>query len=248
MNEEPLKAVIADDEELARGYLRELLTAHPEVEVVAECANGFEAVKAVAELKPDILFLDIQMPKLDGFEALELIEEDVAVIFVTAYDSYALRAFEVHAVDYLLKPFSSERFEEALRRVRLRGGSPRPYPAALAAEARPPAQYLERIVVKDGPNVHVLPVDKLDYIEAQDDYIGLKTEGRTLMKQQTISAIETLLDPSRFVRIHRSYIVNVERILKIEPYTKDSKIAILRGGVQLPVSRGGYAKLKEAFS
>ena len=238
-----VRAVIADDEELARRYLCELLSTHPEIEVVSECANGFEAVKAVAELKPDLLFLDIQMPKLDGFEVLELIEGETAVIFVTAYDNYALRAFEVHAVDYLLKPFSAERFEEALRRARARTGIA-PSAGELAAAARPPAQYLERIIVRDGSNVHVIPVEKLEYVEAQDDYVALKTEGKTLLKQQTITALQAQLDPSHFVRLHRSFIVSIERIVKLEPYTKDSRVAILQSGIKLPVSRAGYGRLR----
>ena len=237
-------AVIVDDEELARQYLREMLAPHAEIEIVAECANGFEAVKAVSELKPGLLFLDIQMPKLDGFEVLELIDPCPAVIFVTAYDTYALRAFDVHAVDYLLKPFSAERFEEALGQARQKLSGARPPAAELASAARPPSQYLERIAVKDGTAVYVIGVDKLDYVEAQDDYVALKTEGRTLLKQQTISNLEAALDPARFVRIHRSYVVNLDRIAKIEPYSKDSKVAVLTSGAQLPVSRGGQARLK----
>lgn len=239
-----MRVVIVDDEELARGYLRELLAAHPDIEVVADCANGFEAVKAVAELKPDLLFLDVQMPKLDGFEVLELIGADTAVIFVTAYDQYALRAFDVHAVDYLLKPFNQARFEAALERATQRIGARLPPAAQLAAAARPPSQYLERIVVKDGPKVGIIPCDKLDYVEAQDDYVLLKSQGKNHLKQQTISNLEAALDPGRFVRIHRSYIVNLERVAKIEPYTKDSRIAILGDGSRLPVSRAGYARLK----
>jgi len=239
-----VRAIIVDDEELARAVLREYLAAHTDIEIVAECANGFEAVKAVSELKPDLLLLDIQMPKLDGFEVLELIEGEPAVIFVTAYDTYALRAFEVHAVDYLLKPFSAERLAEALERARRRVGQKLPPPAELAAAARPPQQFLERMVLKDGARVHVIPVNKLDYIEAQDDYIALHVEGREHLKQQTIASVEAWLDPSRFVRIHRSYIVNLERVVKIEPYTKDSRVAVLAGGERLPVSRTGYARLK----
>jgi len=242
--ERRLRAIVADDEQLARQYLRELLAAHPEIEVVAECLNGFETVKAATDLKPDLLFLDIQMPKLDGFEILELIEPPPAVIFVTAYDQYALRAFEVHAVDYLLKPFEATRFEEALLRARRRLGAGAPPAVELAASARPPGHYLERIVLKDGARVHVVPVEKLDYLEAQDDYVALKTEGRTLLKQQPIASFEPLLDPACFVRIHRSYIVNLERVARIEPYSKDSKVAVLRDGTRLPVSRGGLARLK----
>ena len=239
------RAVIVDDEELARRVLRELLRAHNEVEVVAECANGFEAVKAVAELKPDLLFLDVQMPKLDGFEVLELIAEGPAVIFVTAYDQYALRAFEAHAVDYLLKPFGADRLKVALERVKERLGGKLPPPAELAAAARPPARYLERIVVKDGSRVHIIPVAKLDYAEAQDDYVALAVEGKKHLKQQTLSNLEKALDPERFLRIHRSYIVNLDRLGKVEPYGKDTHVVILTTGAQLPVSRSGYARLRE---
>ena len=239
------RAVIVDDEELARRVLRELLRAHNEVEVVAECPNGFEAVKAVAELKPDLLFLDVQMPKLDGFEVLELIAEGPAVIFVTAYDQYALRAFEAHAVDYLLKPFGADRLKVALERTKERLGGGLPPPAELAAAARPPAQYLERIVVKDGSRVHIIPVSKLDYAEAQDDYVALAVEGKKHLKQQTLSNLEKALDPERFLRIHRSYIVNLDRLGKVEPYGKDTHVVILTTGAQLPVSRSGYARLRE---
>ena len=239
------RAVIVDDEELARRVLRELLRAHNEVEVVAECPNGFEAVKVVAELKPDLLFLDVQMPKLDGFEVLELIAEGPAVIFVTAYDQYALRAFEAHAVDYLLKPFGADRLKVALERVKERLGGKLPPPAELAAAARPPAQYLERIVVKDGSRVHIIPVSKLDYAEAQDDYVALAVEGKKHLKQQTLSNLEKALDPERFLRIHRSYIVNLDRLGKVEPYGKDTHVVILTTGTQLPVSRSGYARLRE---
>lgn len=242
--EKKLGAMIVDDEELARKALIELLASHPEIEVFAECANGFEAVKAVSARKPDLLFLDIQMPKLNGFEVLELIGPDIAVVFVTAYDQYAMRAFEVHAVDYLLKPFSTARFEAALARAKGRLGQVMPAPQELAAAARPPAQYLERIVVRDGTQVHIIPASRLDFAEAQEDYVALHSAGKKYLKQQTISSLETSLDPTRFVRIHRSYIVNLERVAKIEPYTKDSRVVILSGGAQLPVSRAGYARLK----
>jgi two-component system LytT family response regulator len=241
--------VIVDDEELARGFLHELLRAHPEIEIVAECANGFEAVKAIAETTPDLLFLDVQMPKLDGFEVLELIgqtlETPPVVIFVTAYDQYAMRAFDAHAVDYLLKPFSAERFERALERAKSRLGERR-LPVELAA-SRAPAERPQRIVVKDGTRVQIIPLDKLDYVEAQDDYVALHSGGRSHLKQQSIASLEVALDPSRFVRIHRSAIVNLERVARIEPYGKESRIAILSDGTRLPVSRSGYARLLEAM-
>lgn len=240
-----LRAVIVDDEELARAFLRELLRAHPDIEIAAECANGYEAVKAVSEAPPDLLFLDVQMPKLDGFEVLELIDPGPAVIFVTAYDQYAMRAFDAHAVDYLLKPFTAERFERALERAKARLGEHR-LPTEVAA-ARPPAERPQRIVVKDGPRVHVIPLDKLEYAEAQDDYVALHSGGKSYLKQQPIASLEASLDPARFIRIHRSAIVNLERVARIEPYGKESRIAVLQDGTRLPVSRSGYARLMEAM-
>ncbi|MGB8474431.1 MAG: LytTR family DNA-binding domain-containing protein [Candidatus Acidiferrum sp.] len=239
-----IRTLIVDDEDLARLVLRELLQTHPEIEIAAECGNGFEAVKAVAEYKPDLIFLDVQMPKLSGFDVLELIGTDTAVIFVTAYDQYAMRAFEVHAVDYLLKPIGRERFEAAIERARSRIGEKLPPPPDLAAAARPPKQFLDRLVVRDGTRVTLIPVGKLDYAEAQDDYVALASEGKKHLKQQTISSLEACLDPELFVRVHRSYVVNFERVVRIEPYGKDSRLAILRDGTRLPVSRSGYARLK----
>jgi two-component system LytT family response regulator len=244
-----IRAVIVDDEELARQVLREFVAAHSEIEIIAECANGFEAVKIVTEQKPDLMFLDIQMPKLDGFEVLELIGTDTAVVFVTAYDSYAIKAFEVHAVDYLLKPFGADRFEASLKRAkeRLAGKLPEattPSASDLAVAARPPAQFLDRIAVRDGTRVFIIPVAKLEYAEAQDDYVALAAEGKKHLKQQTISSLESALDPTRFMRIHRSYIVNLERVARVEPYGKDSHVAVLANGTQLPVSRAGYARLR----
>ena len=239
-----ITALIVDDEDLARLVLRELIQSHSDIEVVAECANGFEAVKAVAEHKPDLIFLDVQMPKLSGFDVLELIGTETAVIFVTAYDQYAMRAFEVHAVDYLLKPIGRERFEAAFERAKSRLGEKLPPASELAAAARPPKQFLDRIVVRDGTRVTLIPVGKLDYAEAQDDYVALATEGKKHLKQQTIASLEACLDPDRFVRVHRSYIVNFERVVRIEPYAKDSRIAILADNTRLPVSKSGYARLK----
>ena len=238
------KALIVDDEQLARDILREMLQTHPEIEIAAECPNGMVAVKDVAAHKPDLIFLDVQMPKLTGFDVLEIIDTDAAVIFVTAYDQFAMRAFEVHAVDYLLKPISRERFEAALDRAKSRLGERLPKAVDLSAAARPPQQFLERIVVKDGTRVTLIPVAKLDYAEAQDDYVALATQGKKHLKQQTIASLEGCLDPASFVRVHRSYIVNLERVARIEPYGKDSRMLILSDGSRLPVSRAGYARLK----
>ena len=242
-----IRAVIVDDEDLARQLLREYLKGEHDVEIVAECANGFEAVKAVSEHKPDLMFLDVQMPKLDGFEVLELVDREVAVVFVTAFDQYAMKAFDAAAVDYLLKPFGPDRLQTALQRVRRRLGENQPMPsgADLKVAARAPDQYTERIVVKDGSRVQIIPVGKLDYAEAQDDYVSLHSEKKNYLKQQTISSLESALDPARFVRVHRSFIVNLERIAKIEPYTKDTRVVLLSDGSQIPVSRAGYARLKE---
>jgi two-component system LytT family response regulator len=240
-----ISAVIVDDEDLARRILCEYLKEFPEIKVVAECANGFEAVKVVSELKPQLLLLDIQMPKLNGFEVLELIEHDLEVIFVTAYDEYALRAFEVHAVDYLLKPFSMERLAEALDRVKKRRIRKTPLPLPkLIAESRKTAYPLERILVRDGSKVHVIATGKIDYLEAQDDYVCIKCEGKEFLKQEALGTLEKNLDPHQFVRIHRSYILNLERLEKLELYTKDSRIAVLADGARLPVSKSGYARLK----
>jgi two-component system LytT family response regulator len=223
-----------------------MLSGREDVSIVAECSNGFEAVKAAADLAPDVVFLDIEMPKLDGFEVRELIDPQIAVVFVTAYDSYALRAFEVHAVDYVLKPFRAERLEAALERAKARrGGRPTSADAgSLATAARPPGTYLSRVVVRDGARVHVVPVDKVDVVEAQDDYVSIKTEGRELLKQGTIGGLAEGLDPSRFVRVHRSYIVNIDRLERLELYAKGSYVAILSDGARIPVSREGHARLK----
>jgi two-component system LytT family response regulator len=238
-----------DDEPLARAVVREYAAADPTIEIVAECANGFEAVKAVSELKPDLVLLDVQMPKLDGFEVLELLGRDQPVVFITAYDQYALRAFEVHAIDYLLKPYSAERFQEAIgrarERLRLRAAAPSTPVEALVRDAKPKTGHAERVLIRDGANVHVLPVDTIDYVEAQDDYVAFKSAGKQYLKDQTLASVEATLDPARFVRIHRSFILNLDRIAKVELYAKDSRVAILRDGTRLPVSRAGYARLAE---
>jgi two-component system LytT family response regulator len=239
-----LRVAIVDDEALARAVLREYLAAMTDVEIVAECANGFEAVKAVAELHPDLLLLDVQMPKLDGFEVLELVGRDVAVIFLTAYDQYALRAFEVHAVDYLLKPFSTERLAGALQRARERIGRGETLKVPpLADAARETPGLTERVLVRDGPRVHVIPVQKIDYVQAQDDYVAFRCDGKDYLKEQTLGQVEASLDPARFVRIHRSYLLNLERLARVELDARENRVAVLVDGQRLPVSRTGYQRL-----
>ena len=240
----PLRVVIVDDEALARGVIREYLAGLADIEIVAECSNGFEAVKAVADLRPDLMFLDVQMPKLDGFEVLELVGRDVAVVFVTAYDQYALRAFEVHAVDYLLKPFSADRLAAALARARERLGRGERAPVQeLAAAARPQQGYAGRILVRDGPRVHVIPVEKIEYVQAQDDYVCFRCEGKDYLKEQTLAQVEQSLDPAKFVKIHRSFVLNLDGLARVELDARDNRIAILKDGRRLPVSRAGYTRL-----
>jgi len=242
-----MRTLIVDDEHLARALLREYLAAHPDVEIVGECANGFEAVKAIAEHAPDLVFLDIQMPKLDGFEVVELAGSKPHYVFATAYDQFALRAFEVHAVDYLLKPFSRERLAEALAQARLRA----PQPARIAAvvkEAQARQQPIERILIRDGARVHVVAASTIDYIEAQDDYVQICAGGKAYLKHQRLSELEAQLDGAVFVRIHRSYIVNVGAVERIEPVSKDNHCAVLKGGARLPISRSGYQKMLERLA
>ena len=243
-----MRVLVVDDESLARSILIEHLVKLPEIEVVGQAANGFEAVKLAEELTPDLMFLDIQMPKLSGFEVLELLGQRApTVIFTTAFDEFALRAFEVHAVDYLLKPVEPERLATAVERARQRllsGQSSAP-PPELSAAARPPGRNLERILIRHEGRVHVLPVERVDFVEAQDDYLSFASGGKRFRKQQTMSDLESQLDPARFVRIHRSFIMNIERLARIDLYGKDSWLAILADGSKLPMSRTGHAKLKE---
>jgi len=240
----PIRVLIVDDEDPARELMREYLGREADVEVAGECRNGFDAVKAVAEQHPDLVLLDIQMPKLTGFEVLELIGREVAVIFVTAFDEHALRAFEVNAVDYLLKPVAPDRFRAALARARDRLQARAPVPVAeIVQSARPPGAKAERILVRDGAKVVVIAAPDLDYAEAQDDYVGLRSRGKLHLKQQTLAELESSLDPARFVRIHRSYLLNVDRLARLES-EGETRTAILTDGTRLPVSRAGHARLK----
>lgn len=243
-----MRVIIVDDEFLARAVLREYLATFPAIEIVAECANGFEAVKAIGELQPDLVFLDIQMPKLDGFEVVELARTGnptrTRYVFVTAYDQFALKAFEVRAIDYLLKPFSRERLAQALESAAVRTTPPEQV-EAVALEAACRNGPLERILIRDGARVHVVPTAQIDWIEAQDDYVQISAGGRPYLKNGRMAELEQGLDPALFVRVHRSYIVNVGAIERIEAPTKDSWCAVLRDGRRVPVSRSGYQKLKD---
>ena len=238
-----MRIIIVDDEHLARAVVREYLATHADVEIVAECANGFEAVKAIMELTPDLVLLDIQMPKLNGFEVVELAGNAPRYVFVTAYDQYALKAFEIHAIDYLLKPFSQSRFDQALAHTRASLGQTQAV-AALVQDAAARNPQLERILIRDGAAVHVLPISQVVYIEAQDDYIQIYSEGKSYLKSQRLSELESLLDAQQFVRIHRSYIVNIAFISRILQTAKDSHVAVLQDGTKLPISRSGFQRVK----
>jgi two-component system LytT family response regulator len=264
----PIKAIIIDDEPLARMIVREYLGAYPEISIVQECSDGFEGIKAIQQHHPDLIFLDIQMPKINGFEMLELVEEPPAVVFTTAFDEYAIKAFENHAVDYLLKPFNKERFDKALRkwmdhrpaadRTNHGAGSAN---AAADSEARPPAGSTEalletaaqspaqqhRIVVKTGGKIKIIPLEDIHFLEAADDYVKIHTHQGAFLKNRTMSYFEHALDPTQFVRTHRSYILNIQQVTRIDPYEKDSHLCILQSGAQVPVSKAGYVKLKSVL-
>lgn len=242
-----MRVLIVDDEQPARDLLRELVGEIEGVEIAGEAANGFEAVQRAEELTPDLLLLDIRMPKLSGFEVLELLGDRVPAIFITAHDDRALEAFEVQAVDYVLKPVSAERLREALERARRRieAGSPAPTGRTLARAAEPGDGPLERVLVREEGRIHVLPAAAIDYVEADDDRVVLVARGARHRKAERLKELAAALDPQRFVRIHRSYLLNVERLARLELYAKDSWIAILTDGTKLPVSRAGYARLRE---
>lgn len=239
-----MRIIIVDDEMLARGVVREYLSGHADVEVVAECTNGFEAVKAITELSPDLVFLDIQMPKLDGFEVAELAGSKTRYIFATAFDQYAIRAFEFHALDYLLKPFSQQRFDQALAHARANLGAGGDAVEKMVREAAGRNQPLSRVLIRDGARVHVIPVDRIEHVEAQDDYVQIRSEGKSYLKNQRMSELEEQLDGQQFLRIHRSYIVNIGCVDRIEQATKDSHVAVLKDGSRLPISRSGYQKIR----
>lgn len=246
MNESTLRVVVADDEPLARELLCEMLSELGGVHIVEQCDNGLAAVRACQVHSPDLIFLDVQMPKLDGFEVLEVLDQPVPVVFVTAYDEYAVRAFEKEAVDYLLKPFSKERLEKALQKWRRFGGRSSGTPG-LAAEARPPGTYVERIAVKEGSDIGVIPVQELEWVRSEDDYIRLASRGREWLKHQSLQSLEESLNPSWFVRIHRTCLVNASLVTKVEPETRDRFWVFLKDGTMLPASRPGEKRLREVL-
>lgn len=290
-----IKAIVIDDEPLARSIVLEYLQGWPQITVMQECSDGFEGVKAIQMHHPDLIFLDIQMPKINGFEMLELVEQPPAVIFTTAFDEYAIKAFESHAVDYLLKPFNKERFDKAIKKwldqhaaataagasgattdgVAGAAGAPGAATAEastagtfaasnapgagpgkaqnsnvseelLETAAQSPVQQ-QRIVVKTGGKIKIIPLEDIHYLEAADDYVKIHTHNGAFLKNRTMSWFERSLDPAQFVRTHRSYILNVQQVTRIDPYEKDSHLCILQSGAQVPVSKAGYVKLKSVL-
>lgn len=246
---EKLRTIIVEDEELARNLMKSFLSGNDKIEIIAECENGFEGVKMINELKPDLVFLDIQMPKITGFELLELLEHKPQIIFATAYDQYAIKAFEYNAADYLLKPYSKDRLLEAVEKVTERiqkeGANS---DVAERVGNYPKEGFLDRVVVKDRHKIHIIPVDHIRYVESMDDYVMIYTSEGRHMKQKTMHYFEDTLDPKDFVRIHRSYIVRVSEINEIQQYEKESYIVILHDKTKLKVSKTGYKNLKEVLN
>ncbi|NCD70874.1 LytR/AlgR family response regulator transcription factor [Mucilaginibacter agri] len=245
------QVLVIDDEPLARMVVLEYLQDYKnDLQVMQECGDGFEGMKAIMQYQPDLIFLDVQMPKINGFEMLELLEQPPAVIFTTAFDEFAIKAFEAHAIDYLLKPFSKERFQKAVDKFLAQSGSPvqqqKQTESLLEAVSESPVQH-DRIVVKTGTKVKIIPVNDVLYLEADDDYVSVHTAEGSFLKNKTMSFFEKVLDTRQFVRVHRSYIVAIDQITRIDPYEKDSHIAILKSGAKIPVSKSGYVKLKQVL-
>jgi two-component system LytT family response regulator len=240
-----IRTILIDDEPLSREIVKSYLQSYPDFQVVEECNDGFEGVKAIQQHRPDLIFLDIQMPKINGFEMLELIDDPPAVIFITAFDEYAIRAFEANVTDYLLKPFSEDRFRKAIEKFMTRSTSEQSKQLAGTLADAPINQ--ERIVVKIGTKVRIIPLHDIHYLEADDDFVKIVTSEGSFLKNKTLQYYENTLSPQQFVRVHRSYILPVNRITRIDPYQKESHIAVLRDGKQVPVSKSGYLRLKDVL-
>jgi two-component system LytT family response regulator len=234
--------IIIDDEPLARSIVVEYLMNYPEIKIIAECSDGFEGMKAIQQHQPDLIFLDVQMPKINGFELLELIDNPPSIIFTTAFDEYALKAFEANAIDYLLKPFNKERFDKAIQKF-----SSNSIPKINTEQMQMPANAntQNRVVVKSDGKIKIIPTSEIQYIEANGDNVKIMTAEGSFSKNKTMSYFEQQLSANDFVRIHRSYLVNVSLVTRIDAYDKESHLAVLSSGIQLPVSKSGYQKLKE---
>ena len=244
-----MRVILIDDEPLARSVVVEYLQSWPQIEIVQECSDGFEGVKAIAQYDPDLIFLDIQMPKINGFEMLELIDQPPSVIFTTAFDEYAIKAFEEHAIDYLLKPFTKERFDRAVQKwldSKLTVES-RKDTTAILDNIQTSSPKNERVVVKTGNKIKIIPVNDIIFLAADDDYVKIHTAEGSFLKNKTMAYFEKLLGEGNFVRVHRSYIVKIDEITRIDPYEKESHLAILKSGEKIPVSKTGYPKLRQVL-
>ncbi|NCD42485.1 MAG: response regulator transcription factor [Bacteroidia bacterium] len=241
----PINAIIVDDEPLARQLIKKFLEAWPEIEIIQECSDGFEAYKVLSENHCDLMFLDIQMPRINGFELLEIIDNPPLIIFSTAHDEYAIRAFEQNAVDYLLKPYTADRFQKAVNKALEKFIAGEKQNKLLNEANQKPDHFLNRIVVKEGSRVEILPVDTLHYLEAADDYVVIRADKGQFVKQRTMKFYTTHLDNEWFIRVHRSYIVNIDQIERIEPYSKESYHIVMKNGDLIPASRSGYKALRE---
>lgn len=245
-----IRTIIIDDESLARDLIKAYLQKFDDIEVIAECGDGFQGLKAIQENKPDLIFLDVQMPKITGFEMLELLDEPPVIIFSTAFDQYAIKAFELNATDYLLKPYAELRFNEAVDKAKQKIGSVSVVKEELETLQDTRAESdesLDRIVVKTGNKIQILPLEVISHFEAQDDYVAIHSDQGKFLKLMRMKHLENRLPQGEFVRIHRSHIVNVKQIEKLELYEKDSYLLSLKTGIQLPVSRSGHGKLKEVL-
>ncbi len=242
-----IKAILIDDEPLACDLVKEYLQSYPQIEVVATCHDGFEGMKAINEYHPDLIFLDIQMPKITGFEMLELIDEPPAVIFATAFDEYAIKAFESNAVDYLLKPFSKERFDKAVQKF-LENNEPASSNVQKVVEEASLTKNQNRVVIKDGSKIRIIPIKEVVRLEADDDYVKIYTEQGNFMKKKTLTHFENTLSENSFVRVHRSHLINISHITRIDPYEKNNHIALLKDGSKIPVSRNGFQVLKSVLN
>ncbi len=241
-----ISTILIDDEPLARAIIKEYAEAFPQLTIVQECNDGFEGLKAIMHHKPQLIFLDVQMPKINGFEMLELIEEPPAVVFVTAFDEYAIKAFESHAIDYLLKPFSRERFNKAIEKF-IEQSENSAHPQSIPESISLSPQQRQRVVVKTGGKIKIIPIDDIHYFEAADDYVRIHTKEGGFLKNRTMAHFEKSLDENVFVRTHRSFIVNIQQITRIDPYEKESYVAILKNGTRVSVSKSGYARLKQVL-
>jgi two-component system LytT family response regulator len=244
-----MRVILIDDEPLARSVVLEYLHQWPEIEVIQECNDGFEGVKAIAQHSPDLIFLDIQMPKINGFEMLELIEQPPSVIFTTAFDEYAIKAFEEHAVDYLLKPFTKERFDKAVQKWmnQQHRSEPKQNTKKFIENLQSSSPKNDRVVVKTGNKIKIIPVADILFLAADDDYVKIYTSEGSFLKNKTMAYFEKLLGEDNFVRVHRSYIVRINEITRIDPYEKDSHLAILKSGEKIPVSKTGYPRLRQVL-